>query len=428
MQRARTTPEPVAAIAAAPVPVPGPGAAVLVVDDSAAQCRMLAALLGRWGYDTVSSTDAAEALELAGDPRIGLIVLDWMMPGMTGPEFCRRLRANRREVYPYVILLTSRSETSDLSEGLDAGADDFLTKPVGAPELRARLNAGARIVAMQRELLDKTRSLGAALTEIHQLYDAIDADLDEARRLQRSLLRDRHRRFPGADVSLWLRASGHVGGDMVGVFRVSSSTVGFYSLDVSGHGVASAMVVARAVGMLSDGAPYQNVALVAHGDGVFAPLPPAIVARRLNEQLLSELKGERYLTICLGFLDLRSGSVQLVQAGHPNPLVLRAGGGVERIGAGGMPIGLFPDARFDGFTVQLAPGDRLLLYSDGLTDCPGADGRPLDDEGLLEMCGRNAASHGAALLDAIEEDVEHFRGGRDFPDDVSALLVTYAGT
>ncbi|MGP1356520.1 response regulator, partial [Roseicyclus sp.] len=103
MLRARTTPEPVAAIAAAPVPVPGPGAAVLVVDDSAAQCRMLAALLGRWGYDTVSSTDAAEALELAGDPRIGLIVLDWMMPGMTGPEFCRRLRANRREVYPYVI-------------------------------------------------------------------------------------------------------------------------------------------------------------------------------------------------------------------------------------------------------------------------------------------------------------------------------------
>jgi phosphoserine phosphatase RsbU/P len=180
--------------------------------------------------------------------------------------------------------------------------------------------------------------------------------------------------------------------------------------------------------MLSDGAPYQNVALVAHGDGIFAPLPPAIVARRLNEQLLSELKGERYLTICLGFLDLRSGSVQLVQAGHPNPLVLRAAGGVEQIGTGGMPIGLFPDVRFEGFTLQLAPGDRLLLYSDGLTDCPGADGRPLDDEGLLEICRRNAAFDGGAMLDAIEADLERYRGGSDFPDDVSALLVTYRGS
>jgi phosphoserine phosphatase RsbU/P len=424
MHRERATPDPAET---GSDPREGVPPAVLVLDDSAAQSRMVAALLRRWGYDARACTDAAEALDLARDPRIGLIVSDWMMPGMTGPEFCRRLRATRREGYQYVILLTSRSETSDLSEGLEAGADDFLTKPVSAPELRARVNAGARIVAMQGELLEKTRSLGNALAEIRQLYAAIDADLEEARRLQRSLLRDRHRVFPGAELSLWLKASGHVGGDMVGVFRASAHAVGFYSLDVSGHGVASAMVVARAAGMLSDGAPYQNVALVSHGDGVFAPLPPDIVARRLNEQLLSELKGERYLTIALGFLDLRTGAVQIVQAGHPNPLLLRAAGGIEPLGAGGMPIGLFADARFEAFSLQLAPGDRILLYSDGLTDCPGPDGSPLDEEGLVEVCRRSAALSGKGMLAAIAQALERHRGGRDFPDDVSALLVTYTG-
>jgi sigma-B regulation protein RsbU (phosphoserine phosphatase) len=216
---------------------PAPG--VLVIDDSAAQRMMLVTLLRRWGFRATACADASEALDIARDPGIGLIVSDWMMPGMTGPEFCRRLRARPREGYQYVILLTSKSDTSDLSEGLAAGADDFLTKPVSPPELKARLSAGARIVAIQAELVDKTNSLEGALAKIRQLYDAIEADLDEARRLQTSFLNDTHRRFAAAQVSLWLQASGHVGGDMVGFFDVSQHVFGFYSMDVSGHGVAA---------------------------------------------------------------------------------------------------------------------------------------------------------------------------------------------
>ncbi|MDG4646878.1 SpoIIE family protein phosphatase [Roseibacterium sp. SDUM158017] len=399
--------------------------AVLVLDDSAAQRKLLLTLLQRWGYEAVASGDPGEALELARDPRIGLIVSDWMMPGMTGPEFCRRLRETGREGYQYVVLLTSKSETSDLSEGLAAGADDFLTKPVSAPELRARLNAGARIVTMQGELVEKTRSLGNALLEIRKLYDAIDADLEEARRLQRSLLRDRTRKLPGAEISLWLKASGHVGGDMVGFFEAAQDKLGFYALDVSGHGVAAAMVVARAAGMLSDGAPEQNVALSAQGGGLFTALPPDLVAARLNRQLLSELKNERYLTLCLGFLDRRTGVVRMVQAGHPNPLILRRSGEVELVGSGGMPVGLFQEAQFEAFSFRLAAGDRLLLYSDGLTESPAPHGAFLDEDGLIRICRRHADLDGQALLSAIATDLERHMGGSDFPDDVSALLVSY---
>jgi sigma-B regulation protein RsbU (phosphoserine phosphatase) len=299
---------------------------VLVLDDSAAQRKLLVTLLRRWGFEATACGDAEHALRLASDPGIGLIVSDWMMPGMMGPEFCRRLRASGRAEYQYVILLTSKSETADLSEGLAAGADDFLTKPVSPPELRARLNAGARIVAMQAELVEKTQSLSVALAKIRQLYDAIEKDLDEARRLQLSFLNDTHRRFAGADVSLLLKASGHVGGDMVGVFEVSRQVFGFYSMDVSGHGVAAGMLVARVAGIFRDGAPDLNIAVSSIGGGLFSPVPPDMVAAQLNAQILNEVKGERYLTLCLGFLDQRSGAVRMVQAGHPAPLVLRAGG------------------------------------------------------------------------------------------------------
>ena len=156
---------------------------VLVLDDSRAQRMLLVALLRRWGHEVVECDTPEAALAAATDPQIGLVISDWVMPGLTGPEFCRRLRGLRREGYVYVILLTSRSEDGALTEGLEAGADDFLTKPVRPPELRARLTAGARIVAMQRDLVQKNQLLSGALGELRTLYDALDHDLDEARRL-----------------------------------------------------------------------------------------------------------------------------------------------------------------------------------------------------------------------------------------------------
>ncbi len=400
---------------------------VLVVDDSAAQRKMLVTLLRRWGFEAVACADADQALLAARDSSIGLIVSDWMMPGMTGPEFCRRLRASDRDAYQYVILLTSKSDTSDLSEGLAAGADDFLTKPVSAPELRARLNAGARIVATQAELIEKTQCLGEALAEIQQLYNAIETDLDEARRLQTSFLNDTHRRFAAAQVSLWLKASGHVGGDMVGFFDASPQIFGFYSMDVSGHGVAAGMLVARVAGMLRDSAPELNIALSALGGGLFAPVPPEMVAAQLNAQILNEVKGERYLTLCLGFLDQRTGVVRMVQAGHPSPMLLRADGTIERLGDGGLPLGLLCEARFQQVEFTLRGGDKLLLYSDGLTECPVGDGHLLEEEGLVQLLLRHGRARGEDLIARMAKDLEHLSGGVDFPDDASALLVEYDG-
>ncbi len=404
------------------------GLTVLVLDDSPAQRAMVCAILRKWGHRTISTGDPAEALRHARNPDVSLILCDWMMPQMTGPEFCRRLRAEVTDSYAYVLLLTSKNDGTALAEGLEAGADDFIAKPVHRPELLARMNAGARIVAMQRELRSKNGQLETALDELQMLYGAIDRDLDEARRLQMALLQARSRRFGPAQVSLMLAASGHVGGDMVGYFPVNDRVIGVFSLDVSGHGVASAMIAARIAGMLSEASPDQNISLMRTRDGELCDLPPDLAAGRLNDLMLKEVQTDRYFTLCLAFLNLDTGHLRMVQAGHPNPIIQRRDGRVEFVGDGGMPVGLIPGADYTSIEAWLKPGDRLLLYSDGLTECPDPSGDMLDDDGLIALMQAHCDARGVDFLGRLRIGLEAFAQTHEFPDDLSALLLEFNPT
>ena len=280
---------------------------VLVVDDSRLQRRILAASLSRWGYDVTEAGTAEEALALCADLQPDLVLSDWMMPGMDGLEFCQTFRELPRESYGYFILLTSKTEKEAVAKGLDCGADDFLTKPVNASELRARINAGERILRMERELTEKNVLIGKTLDKLQSLYDALDSDLIEAKKLQQSLVRDRFRDFGLAQVSLLLRPSGHVGGDLVGMYPISETRVGLFAIDVSGHGVSSALMTARLAGYLSSAVPDQNIALQKQKNGRFTPLPPSRVIARLNTILLEEMETEHYFTMLLADVDLSTG-------------------------------------------------------------------------------------------------------------------------
>jgi len=126
---------------------------------------MLRNMLKHWGYEAVIARDGMEAwgvLRSEDAPR--LAILDWMMPGMDGVEVCRRVRAAAREPYVYIVLLTARTQSADLVQGMEAGADDYLTKPFAAPELRVRLRAGIRILDLQEELLATREALRVQAT------------------------------------------------------------------------------------------------------------------------------------------------------------------------------------------------------------------------------------------------------------------------
>jgi diguanylate cyclase (GGDEF)-like protein len=133
---------------------------VLAAEDNPVFQAMLKTMLTRWGYEAVIARDGAEAWSLLNRPDAPrLAVLDWMMPGVDGVEICRRIRGTNREPYIYILLLTARAESEDLIEGMDAGADDYLTKPFNAHELRVRIRAGRRILDLQEELLQAREAL-----------------------------------------------------------------------------------------------------------------------------------------------------------------------------------------------------------------------------------------------------------------------------
>ena len=543
-----------------PVPRPDRCKLALIVDDSRAQRLIFARHLQNWGYQTHEASSGLEALEACTNRHFDLILSDWMMPEMDGLDFCRAFRAMPEDRYSYFILLTSKSDKTAVAEGLDVGADDFLSKPISPLELRARITAGERLLEMEREVrtargqlvaavealddgfvyfdaddrlvmantkyrelyefdpsvlvpgtsfedilrhglargrysdamgreedwlrtrlaahqvssrssqrlsdgrvlqiverkthdggrvglridvtelsqakekarlseahaLRQNKDLRAALNELQKLYDAVDRDLMEARRLQHSLIRKRQHDFDGSTLSLLLQSSGHVGGDMVGTFSISSARIGVYAIDVAGHGVAAAMLGARIAGLFSGGEHHQNIVLIRdHGTGKSRAWAPHEVAARINELMLDEFDTETYLTIAYADIDLQTGKLRLVQAGHPHPAIQRADGGVEYIGEGGLPIGLIPNASFATIEAQLMPGDRLLLYSDGITECTNQNSEEFGEDGLKATLQKLAHLKGTDFIDALKWELMHWAGKDEFEDDISGALLEF---
>lgn len=400
---------------------------VLVVDDSRAQLKMVETMVRRWGYEVLTADSGQDALDICRQHPPDLILSDWMMPGMTGLEFCRHFRELQNGGYGYFILLTSKSEKGDIAEGLDAGADDFLTKPVNAPELRARITAGERIVSMERQLSEKNRQVSEAFDELREIHTAIDNDLRQARTIQQSLVPERTTEVLTSRISLLLRPCGHVGGDLVGMFKPGFGRLGLYSIDVSGHGITSAMVTARVAGYLSSTFPEQNVALERRFDRFYAMREPALTARMLNQRLAADPGVEEYLTLAYVAADLSTGRMRMVQAGHSPALLLRPDGSHEFIGDGGLPIGLVDEVSYDQHDFMLSSGDLLLLYSDGFTEAVMKDGQMLEEDGLVSIFRESArCGDGPDILeDMFWRLTSQMENPEKLGDDVSAALLEF---
>jgi DNA-binding response OmpR family regulator len=147
---------------------------ILVADDDPVGRRVLERVLGKSGHDVLTVPDGAGAWRIlaAPDPP-PLAILDWMMPGLTGIEVCRKVHETARAVEPYLIVLTSRGAPADVVTALQAGANDYITKPFEIEELRARVSVGERVVTLQQQLSDRVRALEEAFAHVHQLQGLI---------------------------------------------------------------------------------------------------------------------------------------------------------------------------------------------------------------------------------------------------------------
>lgn len=400
---------------------------ILVVDDSRAQRKILSAGLKQAGYRILEAESGGDAVEVCRRENVDIVLSDWVMPGMNGLEFCKAFRQMQRDSYGYFILLTSKSDKAEVTMGLEVGADDFLTKPVNSAELRARIKSGERVLWMERELNERNRLTESTLRQLSELHAGIERDLDEARKLQQALIRTPVQVHGDSRVSLFLHSSGPVGGDLVGAYRIDDTRLGLYSIDVSGHGISSALMTARLAGSLSGGLPEQNIGLYRDESGNFRARAPEDTIALLNEMVMTEMETEHYLTIAYAVIDFQTGHGRMCQAGHPHPAIQRSDGSVEFLGAGGLPVGLIPGAEYEAFDFRMNSGDRLLLTSDGVTECADTDGNLLDDAGLARFLTDNARIDGMDLFDHLLVELRRFGDSVDFDDDVSAVLFEFGG-
>ena len=150
---------------------------ILVAEDAPVSRLLLQRCLQKWGHDVVAASNGAEAWQLFTEGDFRIVISDWMMPEMDGPEFIRRIRASQRPGYVYTVLLTAKSEKEDIVKGMDAGADDFVTKPFDQDELRVRLRAGERIIHLEQTLAEQNQELRNRAEEMEAFAYSASHDL-----------------------------------------------------------------------------------------------------------------------------------------------------------------------------------------------------------------------------------------------------------
>lgn len=386
-------------------------------------------VLASSGCSVAVARTAQQGLDAIRKSAPHLVVVTCRALDMRIEEFLRLLRDQRTPRYTNVIVSTApfAPTPADCAALMAAGADHV----IGALDDRAMLDgvlvSVRRIMALDQAHRARIRDLQTDLRDARSRTAGLDSDLNAARQLQQSLMRDRALSVPGADVSLILRSSGPVGGDLVGHFPAGPGKLGIFGLDVAGHGITSALMTARLAGYLSATTPRQNVALRVdeNEDVICRNLAEAVT--ELNLLVMEDLETEHYFTLFLAILDLETGRVQAVQAGHPHPFVMRAGGDMEQHGIGGLPVGLIPGAEFEVFEIQLYPGDRLICLSDGFPEAEMPDGKFLDDTGVQALLASHARLRGTEMLEAVIWDLSTQRADQAFSDDLSIVMLDYSG-
>jgi sigma-B regulation protein RsbU (phosphoserine phosphatase) len=398
------------------------GTKILLVDDDPTVRAIPGLFLRKWGYDVIEASDGQQALDILSREKIGLVISDWVMPNLTGVELCRKIRASESDCYTYLILCTSKGERSDLIEGMEAGADDFLVKPINKEEMRVRVRAGERVLNLEHGLADRNRELNGINMQLQSAYARMEDDLKAAAWMQASLLPSPSRKTLNVTSEWRFRPSGYVAGDIFNIFRLDDRRVGFYLLDVSGHGVPAAMLsVTLSMVLVSDSAHGNPVKRYNPASKAFDILPPAQVVSDLNSRFQS--KDDQYFTIIYGVLDTQTGKLEMTQAGHPGPILLPHGQEPALLGEGGVPVGLLPDMEYETIHAQMNAGDRLVLYSDGIIECSNREGTQFGEQRLLEYLSANKAASLPDILAGLEASMHLWRGSEEFDDDVSMLIL-----
>ncbi len=393
---------------------------ILVADDDAVARSLLRNTLQAAGYHVLLAEDGKEASELFHRHRPDIVVSDWMMPEMDGTELLDHIRAHPEISQPFFLLLTVKWRAEDRVTGLDLGADDYLVKPFQAPELLARIRAGVRVLKLQRELRQ-------TVAELEEKASILEADLRSAQEAQQALLPSQLPEQGGVKFDYVFRPCHFVSGDSLNVFRLTEDHIAFYMLDVCGHGVQAVMLSVAIHRILTPDMSLNTPLKKPLTEPPYYRLcSPVEVFSLLNRDHLQD-DAASFFTFFYAILNHRSLEMVYSRAGHLPPLLLKPDGSSRRLMEGGIPIGISPEPTWTEGRLRLEPGDRLLVYSDGVVEVRNQTNGFLGLEGLEAHLQASPGLPVGDLLRSIETRVQQFAPG-PLKDDFSLLALEVTGT
>jgi len=386
-----------------------------MAEDDIVSRLILASTLQKQGHEVVGAENGLKAWEAFQKEYFPVLILDWLMPGMDGVTLCRHVRTLLRENYTYVILLTALEGKSNYVEAMDAGADDFMTKPFDADQLTARIRVAERIINLQRRVAEAAR-------ELREQNAQMETDLKMAHELQIALLPQQFPSIPRGALetesaikfSSFYYPMAEVSGDFFTVDRLSDTAVAVFIADVMGHGVRAGLITA----MLR--------ALVEKFSAAAAD--PAAMLTKINDSLFAILKNTDSNLFVTGFYlvaDAARSRILYANAGHPEPLLLhRMRGELESISAqasGGPVLGLFDQAQYRNCECPMAVDDFIMLFTDGLFEVEAPDDKIYSRERLMAAVRERVRLPSAKLIAELFGEIRQFSKRTEFSDDVCLI-------
>src|SRR5436190_14191100 len=375
---------------------------ILVVDDDAVSRKILARLLASAGYQCHECEDGAEALALVHAKRPSLLLLDFDMPGLNGTEVLKTLRSDSDPAIAQIpaIMLTGHGSEESEVRCLQAGADDFVTKPVNAAVLRARIETQLRVRSMRRQLERQN-------DELEEWRRNLERDLAAAQLTQQSLIPQKPPTIAGWEVATCYRPVIQVGGDIYGWLQMKDGRILFWIADGTGHGAAAALLTTLAKLLFQHGLEHDT---------------PVTLMEAVDDDFRSIFGARSFMTAMCVALDPTTGHAAVVGAGHPPLLVVRHNGSTQSIASVAPPLGLIERPEFVETPLDFKPGDAFLLYTDGLFGSSKNEERQVTPQQLEKMLDHSAPT-AEVLLKRILERATPNNAKDPLSDDMTALTV-----
>ncbi|MEG4445756.1 SpoIIE family protein phosphatase [Microcoleus sp. AT9_B5] len=374
---------------------------ILVIDDDTAVQELLRRTLKKQGYEVTVASNGEDGVAQAQKLRPALIICDWIMPRLTGIDVCRRVKADPDLSTTQFFLLTSLGSIADRVKGLDAGADDFISKPIELNELQARVRAGLRLHQLSRDLKIAKQSL--------------EAELAEAAEYVQSLLPDPMR--DPISIEAKFIPSRQLGGDCFDYNWLDADYLAIYLLDVAGHGLRAALPSVAVLNLLRSRA-LPNIDYY----------KPSDVLRALNTTFQMSYQNDKYFTIWYGVYNRISRQLVYASAGHPPAVLISQSPAstakIQRLKTPGMPVGMFPDAPYVDNCCDVEDLSTLYIFSDGVYEIHQPDGNIWGLDPFVDLL---AAYNGASAdqLELVLNYIQKLNAKAVFDDDWSLLKVNF---